>query len=87
VPGSLPLNSENEHLNVTPDLINTVYFCIPPDVNGILSDLDTTRGSGVPDFKKFSAYNKGPRSKEVDQILSSFKATVIDINFGRRTTH
>ena len=35
------------------------------------SDLDSTRGSGVPDFKKFSAYNRGPRSKEVDQILTS----------------
>ena len=34
------------------------------------SDLDTTRGSGVPDFEKFSAYNGGPRSKEVDRILA-----------------
>ena len=37
----------------------------------IQSDLDSTRGSGVPDLKKFSAYNRGPRSKEVDQILTS----------------
>jgi hypothetical protein len=36
----------------------------------IQSDLDTTRGSGVPDFEKFSAYNGGPRSKEVDRILA-----------------
>jgi hypothetical protein len=37
----------------------------------VQSDLDSARGSGVPDFKKFSAYNRGPRSKEVDQILTS----------------
>jgi hypothetical protein len=42
----------------------------------IQSDLDSTRGSGVPDFKKFSAYNRGPRSKEVYQILASFTAKV-----------
>jgi hypothetical protein len=36
------------------------------------SDLDSTRGLGVPDFRKFSAYNRGPRSKEVDQMLTSF---------------
>jgi hypothetical protein len=53
------------------------------------SGLDSTRGSGVPDFKKFSAYNRGPRSKEVDQILTSiysFTAKVVDIGFGERTT-
>jgi hypothetical protein len=39
--------------------------------NVIQSDLNSTRGSRVPDFKKFSAYNRGPHSKEVDQILTS----------------
>jgi hypothetical protein len=28
-------------------------------------------GRGVPNFKKFSAYNRGPRSKEVCPILAS----------------
>jgi hypothetical protein len=37
----------------------------------IRSDLDSTRESEVPDFKNFSAYNRGPRSKVVYQILAS----------------
>jgi hypothetical protein len=47
------------------------------DMNGsnspmhIQSDLDSTRGSGASNFKKFSAYNGGPRSKEVYIILAS----------------
>jgi hypothetical protein len=35
------------------------------------SDLDSTRRLGVPNFKKKSAYNRGPRSKEVYLILGS----------------
>jgi hypothetical protein len=36
----------------------------------IQSVLDTTRGRGYTILKSFSAYNRGQRSKEVDQTLA-----------------
>ena len=39
-------------------------------ISNIQSDLDTTRGLGVANSEKISAYNGGPRSMEVDQIFA-----------------
>jgi hypothetical protein len=75
-----------------------VTFILPAQGNYFLaqSDLDSTRGSGVPNFKKISAYNRGLRSKEVYPILASnfgiqfwhpITAKVTDFDSGRQTTY
>ena len=53
----------------------------------VQSDLDSARGSGVPEFRKFSAYSRGPRSREVLKFWHPFTAKVTDLKSGRQTAY